>query len=616
MRRSLIIPLLLFCSLVLNAQEQNIWHVEPPNWWVGMQNTELQIMLHGSNISDFEPLIDYRGVEITKVERTSNPNYLFIYLTINENANAGKMSITLTSEDRDPLVVVYDLKSRENNSKNRKGFDASDVICLITPDRFANGDPSNDEFPDMADKLDRDNPDGRHGGDLKGIIDHLDYLADMGYTALWLNPVVENDMQAYSYHGYSGTDLYKIDPRFGSNNDYLLLSEEAHKRGIKLIMDQIMNHCGSGHWWMSDMPSEDWINSMDKYRQTTHKRVVLNDPYVAESDIKKFTEGWFVRTMPDMNQNNPLLADYLIQNSIWWVEFAKLSGIRHDTHSYAGKEFMKEYSCRIMTEYPNFNIVGEEWTLNPAIIAKWQKGKINSDNYSSCMPSMFDFPLQSALVQALTEEESWDRGWIKVYEMLSNDFLYADPFNLVIFPDNHDMDRFYTQLNEDMNLFKMGIAYNLTMRGIPQLYYGTELVMTNSNPGHGLIRSDFPGGWPGDVKNGFTSKNLSEEEIEAQLYLKKLLNWRKKSATIHNGNLMHYAPVGGVYIYFRYLDNQVVMLAFNKGMEPVDFIAENYPEMLKDVDHGYNVISEKNQSISDLILAPQSVLILEFNKNK
>ncbi|MEA1875999.1 MAG: glycoside hydrolase family 13 protein [Bacteroidota bacterium] len=620
MRKLLFIWVLLFSFSLLCAQDEGVWHVEPPNWWVGMQDAELQIMLHGDNIAGMNPSVAYSGVEITRVERTTNSNYLFVYLNIDPGTVPGKMNILLKLENNlseGDISISYELQARVPNSELRQGFDPSDVIYLITPDRFANGDSENDEFPEMRDKLNRMNPFGRHGGDLKGIIDKLDYIADMGFTAIWLNPVVENDMPGQSYHGYAATDFYKIDARYGSNQDYQHLSQKAKGLGIKLIMDQIMNHCGSSHWWMNDLPDDNWINSKDKYRQTSHKRVVLNDPYVAQSDISKFTDGWFVQTMPDLNQRNPLLADYLIQNSIWWVEFADLGGIRHDTHPYAGKEFMADYSCRIMNEYSDFNIVGEDWTVNPAIIAKWQRGMNNPDQYVSCMPSMFDFPLQSALIQSLREDESWDKGWIKVYEMLSNDFLYADPFNLVTFPDNHDMDRFFTQVDEDFDLYKMGIAYFLTMRGIPQIYYGTELLMTNSKSGnHGLIRSDFPGGWAGDLKSGFTSVGLSETEIEAQQYMKNLLNWRKHSKLIHEGKLMHYAPVDNVYVFFRYLDDKAVMVAFNKGKSSAGFNSENYPEMLLSVSKGQNVLTDKIMLLKDLLLEPRSVLIMEFDKER
>ncbi len=607
--------LLIVLSSSLISQEDNNYRIEPPFWWTGMANTELQIMIHGDQVGELSPSLKYPGVELLRVVKTQNPNYLFIYLNIDAQAKTGWIDLSLVSKkSTESIDISFELKARSEGSSSRKGFNSSDVIYLITPDRFANGDASNDEYPSLPDKLKRKDPNGRHGGDIQGIINNLDYIEGLGFTSLWLNPVVENNMPKYSYHGYSATDFYNIDPRFGTLDDYKKLSFECKNRGIKLIMDQIMNHCGLEHWWMKDLPSDDWIHGSGEYKQTSHQRVVLNDPYVANSDIKRFTEGWFVPSMPDMNQDNPLLADYLIQNSIWWVEFADLGGIRHDTHSYAGKEFMKEYSCRIMNEYPNFNIVGEEWTLNPAIIAKWQRGKENPDGYVSCMPSMFDFPLQDAVRRSLTQKDSWNSGWIVAYEALSNDFLYSDPFNLVTFPDNHDMDRFYTQIGEDFELFKMGMVYFACMRGIPQFYYGTEILMTNSVPGnHGLIRTDFPGGWTGDEKNAFTGKGLSKQEAEAQAFVKELLGWRKNSRIIHEGNLMQYAPVDDVYVFFRYLNDEAVMVILNKSQEKRSFQPDNYPERLDSVDAGFDVLAHQTVDLNNFTLQAKSAYIIELN---
>ena len=590
--------------------QDGIWRVEPMHWWVGMVNPELQIMVYGDRIAEQPVKINYPGIRVNRIEKTDNPNYLFIYLDLSGNPKPGTMNIRLGQS-----TVKYPLKEREAGSAERQGYGAEDVIYLITPDRFANGDPQNDAMPGMLEKPDRKNAFGRHGGDLKGIIDHLEYLCAMGYTALWLNPVVENNMPRQSYHGYAATDFYRIDPRFGSLDDYLLLSRECQKRDMKLIMDQIMNHCGSEHWWMKDLPAADWIHHDGEFVPTSHMRVTLNDPYAADSDIKRFTDGWFVPTMPDMNQDNPLLGDYLIQNSIWWVEEAGLQGIRHDTHPYAGKEFMQAYSCRIMAEYPNFNMVGEEWSVNPAIIAKWQAGKVNPDGMTSCMPGMFDFPLQVALSESLREPEAWNTGWIKVYEMLSNDFMYADPFNLVTFTDNHDMDRFYTQVDEDENLFMMGMAYLACMRGIPQIYYGTELLLTNAQPGnHGLIRADFPGGWAGDVKDGFSQTGLSALELSAQEYLKKLLNWIKNCEVIHQGDLIHYAPDKGIYLFFRYLKDRSVMVVFNKADHRQQFQPERYPEMLSGIESGWDVMQDSTVKLSNFELLPRSVSIVELKR--
>jgi glycosidase len=614
--KSIIITCLLviITSFQVAAQDYNIKRVEPLHWWVDMENPELQILMYGNKIRDLAPRIDYDGVEIKRVERPENPNYLFLYLKILREATPGTFDISLTKNGEQQTVHSYRLKEREAESASREGFNSSDVIYLITPDRFANGNPENDSVEAYADSLNRADDYGRHGGDIQGIINHLDYIKEMGFTALWLNPVLENEMPESSYHGYATTDYYKVDPRFGSNGLYKKLSAEAEKHGIKLIMDMITNHVGSNHWWMNDPPASDWFHYQDDFKITNHRRTTLHDPYAAEIDKKHFTDGWFVEAMPDLNQSNPLLADYLIYNSLWWIEYAGLRGIRHDTHPYAGQKFLAEWTCRIMQEYPNFNIVGEEWSPDPITIAKWQRGSDLPANFDSCLPSLMDFPIQASLIQSLTEEESWATGFIKVYEKLSYDYLYPNPFNLVIFGDNHDMDRFYRQVNEDYDLFKMGLTYLMTMRGIPQFYYGTEILMSNEKGGdHGQIREDFPGGWPSDSVNAFSENALSEKKIKAQSFVKKLVNWRKNNRVIQSGKLMQYAPKhDGIYLYFRYNHSKTVMVVFNKNKKGETLDTKYYHEMLKGFTRGTDVISGEIYSLDDLMLPKRSSLILEL----
>jgi len=595
------------------AQNYKIEHCEPPFWWTGMNDQQIQIMFHGENVGELKPSIDYTGVSIDQVITTTNPNYLFVYVRVADYTSPGKFEILLKKEEETIITYDYELLKREKNSAFRKGFDNSDVIYLITPDRFANGNPDNDEVGGYHDKLNRKDKTGRHGGDIQGIIDNLDYISDLGYTAIWINPLLENNMKRVSYHGYSTTDYYKTDPRFGTNEDYKRLNTEADKLGIKIIMDQIMNHCGLEHWWMKDLPAKDWINNTGKYQQTSHRRTTLHDPYATEGDKRKFTDGWFVPTMPDLNQRNRLLADYLIQNCIWWIEYAGIKGVRHDTQPYAGKEFMAEWSCRIMNEYPYFNIVGEEWSENPIVIAKWQKAKVNPDNYISCLPSLMDFPLQITLNKALIDKESWDTGLFKVYEMLANDIVYPDPYNLVVFPDNHDMSRFFTQVNEDIGLFNIGIAFYLTTRGIPQFFYGTEILM--KNPGtseHGIIRSDYPGGWPRDKINAFKDIGLTSQQTEARDFMKSLLNWRKHNPVIHKGKLVHYAPENGIYVYFRFDETKRVMIILNKNDTDVLFNTNKYDEMLKGYYSATNVLNNEKYSFDELIIPSKSPLILEL----
>ena len=614
-RRSLLLSLLItFCTLgSLAAQDYKLDRVEPLHWWVGMENPELQLMMYGEDIGQLNPNIDYQGVDIKRVQRTDNDNYLFVYLNISPQTQAGSFDITLQENEQQQLSYSYTLKEREEGSAQREGFNSSDAIYLITPDRFANGNPQNDEVANYADSLDRDDDYGRHGGDIQGIIDHLDYVEEMGFTAIWLNPVLENAMKSSSYHGYATTDFYKVDPRFGSNELYKKLSEEAEKRDIKLIKDIITNHAGSNHWWMADPPSKDWVHYPDEYQQTNHRRTTLHDPYASDIDTKQFTNGWFVKSMPDLNQSNPLLADYIIYSSIWWIEYAGLRGIRHDTHPYAGQEFMKDWTCRIMEEYPNFNIVGEEWSVDPLVVAKWQRGNTSPTDFSSCLPSLMDFPIQTTLTDALTSEESWGSGFVNLYETLSFDYAYANPQDLVIFADNHDMDRFYRQVNQDYDLFKMGMTYIMTMRGIPQFYYGTEILMSNEkHHDHGQIREDFPGGWESDSKNAFTGNGLSDKKKQAQDFVKKLVNWRKNNPVIHSGKLMHYAPKQGFYVYFRYNQDKTVMVVLNKKDEKAPLKTDRFYEQLQGYSTGTDVITGDTYNLDDMTVPARSSMILEL----
>ncbi|MCP4551689.1 MAG: glycoside hydrolase family 13 protein [Bacteroidetes bacterium] len=614
-KQFLFAAMLMITTSISFSQVYKIKHIEPAFWWAGMHHKQLQIMVHGDNISELTPSFSYPNLSLDSVVRTSNPNYLFIYLHLNNKTTTGKFNISFRKNNKEKLLYTYHLKPRDKNSSERIGFNNSDAIYLITPDRFANAIPENDQVDELHEGLNRTNPEGRHGGDIQGIINHLDYIQQMGFTALWLNPVLENNHKRTSYHGYSTTDYYKIDMRFGSNQDYVQLSKEASKYGIKLIMDQIMNHCGLAHWWTNDMPSANWYHYTSNVKTTNHRRTTLIDPYASVSDRKLFENGWFVPSMPDLNQSNHLLADYLIQNSIWWVEYAGLGGIRHDTHPYAGKEFMSEYTCRIMQEYPNFNIVGEEWSPNPVVIAKWQNNNNNTDGLKSCLPSLMDFPLHMALISALKNEESWDKGFIKLYEMLSNDFLYLNPSNLVIFPDNHDMHRFFTQIDEDFDLFKTAMIYTSTISRIPQFFYGTEyLAISPGEKDDGRIRSDFLGGWQSDTVNAFTGLGLTKQQLEAQKFTRKLLNWRKVNSVIHDGNLLHFVPENDTYVYFRFDNNKTIMVILNKNKEDILLDTNRFMEIISQFTIGKDVILNKSFELNNLIVPARTSLLLELFK--
>ena len=590
----------------------SIKHLEPPFWWTDMKSDKLQLMVHGPNIADLRPSISHDNIIITDVKTLENPNYLFINLEISKNIQPGQFDINFLKNDKTIIKHNYTILERDLNSMHRNGFSSKDVIYLITPDRYANGNPKNDTVSELTEKANRKNKDSRHGGDLKGIIDHLDYISDMGFTQIWLNPVLENNQPNYSYHGYSTTDYYNIDARFGSNQLYKELSAKAKEKGIGIIMDLILNHIGSGHWWMNDLPSKDWINFEGKFIQTNHIHEAVHDPHLTQSQKDLFTDGWFVETMPDLNQDNEFLSTYLIQASIWWIEFADLSGYRIDTYPYVDKNFLSQWSKRISEEYPNFNYVGEEWTSNVAMVSYWQKGSKTYDDYESFIPSMMDFPLQSALNKAIQSEERWDSGVGNIYRVLSNDFQYGDPYNLVVFAGNHDMIRIYSELNENMDLYKMAMTFISTVRGIPQIYYGTEIAMTSTED-HGQLRKDFPGGWPDDKVNAFIDMGLKSNQLEAKRFLKKLLNWRKNNAAIIKGNMIHYPVRDGIYVYFREYKNDLVMVAMNNNERKMRIDPQRFYEVIKDRKSGKNIFNDKIYKLSKKVTIPaKTVTVLEI----
>jgi glycosidase len=611
--KKLIISTLLLVSGAVQAQNHQIEHMEPPFWWAGMQHKNLQLMVHGKDIASLEPALSYGGVRIERVTRVANRNYLFIDLQIGADAKPGKFDIVF-KDGAKSVRYAYQLLQRDSGSAQRAGFSSKDAIYQIMPDRFANGSAANDSVKGMADKVDRANGGGRHGGDIQGVIDHLDYIAAMGFTQLWPTPLVENDMPDYSYHGYAATDHYRIDPRYGSNEDFRRLSVEAKKKGIGIIQDVVLSHIGTGHWWMKDMPTPDWTNHEGKFVGTRHHRVAVQDPYGSHQDRQNFTTGWFGPHMPDMNQTNPLVATYLIQNNIWWIEYAGLSGLRIDTYGYSDGAFLTEYTRRLMAEYPNLNMVGEEWHKAPAVVSHWQKGKVNFDGYVSSLPSLMDFPMTEVMRNTLADQ-SPDSGFTDVYETLSQDYLYPNPGNLVLFEGNHDIARLFSVVGENYDLYKMDIAFVMTMPRIPQFYYGTEILMTSETKerNDASYRRDFPGGWTGDKVNAFTGAGLTAQQREAQAFVRKLVNWRKSNPVIHSGKMMHYGAQDGTYVYFRYNDSKKVMVAFNKGTRQAVLPVARFSEMLAGVRSGVDVISGKTYALDTaLTLPPRAVVILEL----
>lgn len=589
--------------------------IEPPFWYSGMHNPELQIMFYGKNIAQYKISVS-NAIPITKVQRTKNRNYLFV--TIN-TLNIPATNCIFYFEDNNKVIFTqnYILKERREKSANRKSFDASDVLYLLMPDRFANGIPDNKNDATTTEKYNRNLPEGRHGGNIEGIIKNLDYFVSLGITTIWITPLCEDNDATYSYHSYAQSDVYKIDPRYGTNDDYVRLASEMHKRKLKLVFDYVTNHWGLEHWIIKDLPSPDWINQSENYIQTNHKRSTIYDINASKIDTETCLNGWFVPTMPDLNLKNPLTLKYLIQNAIWWIEYADLDGFRVDTYNYSDPEGMSKWTKSITDEYPFFNIVGEITMFNQAQLSYWQKdsaiGQIQK--YNSHLPSVMDFVLSDALLKVFNEDEdSWGRGMIKVYDNFTNDFLYPNVYNLLIFAENHDTQRLNHVYNNDIRKYKMTMALLATVRGIPQLYYGSEIGMTgDQNLGDANIRQDFPGGWDGDLNNAFHKESRSEMQNEYFDFTSKLLHWRKTKSVLHSGKMTHYIPEYNVYVYFRYNINESVMVALNNSNETQKINPIRFKENLHGFKSGKDLFSEQIIDITtEITLEPKSVLILEL----
>lgn len=613
MKKSIIFVLVFL--LHFPAFSQSISRIEPPNWWTGMKWNTVTLLIYGENISELQPTFDYPEVELIKKEKTSNKNYLFVTIKINPSAKAGDIKINFRDGNKIIISKNFPILEREENSANRNSFTTKDAILLIVPDRFSNGDTTNDIVPGMSEKtMDRTKDFARHGGDIQGIMNHLDYIKSLGFTQIWNTPLLENNQPEYSYHGYSITDFYKIDPRFGTNKLYKTFVAEAKKIGIGVIWDVVLNHCGDENYFIKDLPSKDWVNYPDTRVQCNFQKSTLFDPYATEIDRKEYTDGWFSKHMPDLNQRNPLVAKYLIQNTIWWIEYAGLSGLRVDTFSYSDKDFLTTWTKAVLNEYPNFNMVGEEMTNQIDWVSYWQIDKVNRDGYKCYLPTLMDFSLSNYVVNSLSYSSPWFSSWQDTYQSIAQDYNFPHPDDQLIFPDNHDMDRFYSRLNKNFDKWKLGIALYMTMRGIPQFLYGTEVLMTNKKSGNdGQRRGDFYGGWINDKKNAFTGKGLTVQEKEAQNYFSRLLNWRKNNIVIHNGKFKHYAPqINDVYVYFRYTDKGKVMVILNKNKNKVSLDMKRYNEMIPAAFKAKDIISEKVMEIKDVLDVPaKTAMILE-----
>lgn len=605
----------LFCCFISLKSIGQIQRVEPPFWYAGMKNTELQIVFYGKNIAENEVSVS-DAVTIKSVEKTENPNYLFVTIDT-KGVAAQELLFSFSKNKKVVFTKKYTLKQRRENSASRKSYDASDMIYLIMPDRFANGNPKNDSQKSLAEKANRNNSSGRHGGDIEGIIQNLDYIKELGATALWPTPLCEDNDPQGSYHGYGQSDVYKIDPRYGTNEDYLKLAAELHKRDMKLIMDYVTNHWGAQHWMIQDLPTYDWIHQFPGYAQTNYRMATQFDTNASKIDAKMCMDGWFVKSMPDLNQSNPLVLKYLIQNAIWWIEYADLDGFRVDTYSYNDKVGIAKWTKAITDEYPNFNIVGEVWMHDQAQMAYWQKdSKLGAiQNYNSYLPSVMDFTLHNATSVAFNENQAdWDKGLIRIYDNFTNDFLYPNPNNILTFVENHDTQRFNEIYKKDFKKYQMAMALIATVRGIPQLYYGSEIGMAgNKNEGDGAIRLDFPGGWSGDSNNAFAQNGRTAEQQQFFDFTSKLFQWRKTNEAVHFGKMTHYIPENNVYVYFRYTDKKTVMVIVNNNLTSSAVNPKRFQENIKDFKFGKDILSGKAVDLkSEFNIEGQSVLVLEL----
>lgn len=589
--------------------------VAPTSWWAGMKNPELQVLLYGDDISSSEVSISSKDIYLKEIVRQSNSNYLIIYLDLND-AKAQKFDIILT-KGRKVTKVPYELKERTRKGLDIEGFTSSDVLYLIMPDRFANGNPENDVVPGMLEnKVDRNEQYARHGGDFKGISEHLDYISDLGVTAVWLNPTQENDMKDGSYHGYAITDYYQIDRRFGSNEEFIQLVNEAHGKGLKVVMDMIFNHCGSENYLFKDRPQDDWFNFRSNYVQTSFKTASVMDIHASDYEKAIATDGWFTQVMPDLNQRNRHVARYLIQSSIWWIEYAGINGIRQDTHPYADYDFMSTWCKEVLEEYPHFNIVGETWLNSNVLVSYWQKDSKLAAPKNSNLPTVMDFPLTDLMTKAFDEETTeWSGGLYRLYDYHTQDFVYANPMSLLTFLDNHDTSRFCKNEEDSKNItrYKQAITYLLTTRGIPQIYYGTEILMAaDKSEGDGYLRRDFPGGWKGDKVNCFTREGRTELQNEAFDYTRKLLNFRKGNEAICKGTMKHFAIRNGIYVYERKYNDSSVVVVMNGTDENQTLNLAPYKEVLPKSETTDFITGKKVALNDELLLEKRGILLLTF----
>jgi len=607
---------LAFCLILLTGilnknSAQSIVRADPPNWWTGMKHNKVEILFNAKHIGKCRPSLESKYCKIIGSTQLYNPDYLLVEIEISPDCPSGNVEFRFASSRND---YAYSFPLENRSPKSVKGLDGSDLIYLVFPDRFSNGDPSNDSNPAMLEpKADRTGLKSRHGGDIQGIANHIDYFSQLGVTALWLNPVLENNQPYESYHGYAATDLYKVDPRLGTNESYKQLVNQCHQKGIKVIWDVVYNHWGNEHHLFRNLPDSNWVHWFPQFTRTSYRAETLMDPYASKADRDIMTNAWFDKHMPDLNQQDPHLARYLIQNSLWWVEYAGIDAFRIDTYAYPDQDFMKQLDEAMRLEYPDFFLFGETWVQGSPVQAWFTEDAAVKKAFNSSLHTVTDFQLYYAITKGLKENFGWEEGFRRIELTLAHDILYQEPNNLVTFLDNHDLSRFYSMIGEDMASFKMGIALLYTLRGIPSVYYGTEILMKNFSDPDAKVREDFPAGWPGDASNKFTSSGRTRQEQEAFDFCSLLGTWRRANPWIGKSKLMQFVPEENTYVYFRYDDKHTVMCVYNGNDKAHTLNLGRFNERLGTAKVGRDILNRRELDLSrELVIDPRQVLVIEL----
>ncbi len=593
-----------------SAKAQSVVRADPPNWWAGMVHNRVEILFQAKNIRNCNASLQSKHCRIINTTTLPNVDYLLVEIEIDKSCPAGDLKFQFASS-RDTYNFEFPIEKKEPVSSH--GLDGSDLIYLIFPDRFSNGDPANDNNAALLEpNSDRKGLKSRHGGDIQGISNHLDHFAQLGVTALWLNPVLINDQAYESYHGYAATDLYRIDPRFGSNENYRSFVKQCHQRGLKVIWDVVYNHWGSEHHLYKNLPDSNWIHHFNQFTRTTYRAETLMDPYASDADRNLMSNAWFDKHMPDLNQQDPHLARYLIQNSLWWVEYAGIDAFRIDTYAYPDQRFMKQLDEAMRLEYPDFFLFGETWVQGSPVQAWFTENAAVKKDFNSSLQSVTDFQLYFAITKGLKENFGWEEGFRRIQLTLGHDILYNNPNELVTFLDNHDLSRFYSMMGEDFSKFKMGMTMLYTLRGIPSIYYGTEILMKNFSDPDAKVREDFPGGWPGDAADKFSVSGRTKPEQDAFDFCATLGTWRKANPWLGNSKLMQFVPEENTYVYFRYDDKHTVMCVYNGNDKPHTLKLNRFAERIGNAKVGRDIIGRREIALGkEIILEPRSVMVMD-----